>query len=53
MELAKKESFFDWLEEDIPERDFDIYSDQFDDEEAIESGVKPKEAAFMRGFRKV
>ena len=44
--------FFKKIEEDLSEKEFDIYSDDFDDEEAIDRGMKGFEAAFLQGFRK-
>ncbi len=35
------------------EPDFDVYSEELDDEDAIDRGLKPEEEAFLRGFRKI
>ena len=39
-------------DEDFLDQEFDIYSEDFDDEEALDRGMKPNEVAFLRGFRK-
>jgi len=51
MRLSRKKHSFRW-EEEFPDTDLDIYSDEFDDEEAISSGMKASEAAFIMGFKR-
>ncbi len=36
----------------LDDADFDVYSEEFDDEELIDRGMDPSEAAFIRGFKK-
>jgi hypothetical protein len=42
-----------WIEEEDfqEECDFDVYSD-FDEDDAIEHGMKPNEVAFLYGFKR-
>ncbi len=51
MRLTVKRSNSTFLGEDFPENDYDVYAETLDDEEAIDMGLKPEEAAFMRGFK--
>ena len=39
------------FEDDFWTDDFDAYSENFDEEEAISRGWKPRELAFLRGFK--
>ncbi len=43
-----------WVPEDEfqEEMDFDVYSDNWDDDEGLDRGMKPNEVAFLKGFRK-
>jgi hypothetical protein len=41
------------MEEEFRDLEFDIYADDWDDEEAIDSmGMKPAEVGFLHGFRR-
>ena len=51
MRLVRKKTSFRW-EDDFIESEHDMYSDEFDEEEAIASGWKPNEIAFSHGFRR-
>jgi len=51
MKLLRNYPFVN-MPEDLPDEDFDIYSENFDDETAIDTGMKPNEAAFLRGFKR-
>jgi hypothetical protein len=48
MALSRKSN----MPEDDFVGEFDLYSDDFDDEEAMEIGLKPSEAAFLKGFNR-
>jgi hypothetical protein len=49
MKVVRKDEFI--LNEDIPDYELDLYAEGLDDEEAMELGLKPEEAAFLRGFK--
>ncbi|MFH1063647.1 MAG: hypothetical protein V1729_01050 [Candidatus Woesearchaeota archaeon] len=51
MRLTKSQDGLEFEEEEF-KREVDIYSDDFDEEEAIDHGMSPYEAAFLRGFRR-
>ncbi|MBU2561656.1 MAG: hypothetical protein KKD17_05125 [Nanoarchaeota archaeon] len=41
------------MEEDmLEEPDFDVYSEDLDDEDAMDRGMKAHEVAFLRGFKR-
>jgi hypothetical protein len=40
----------DLFNDEVPDREFDVSPDSFDDEEAIDRGMSPREAAFIMGF---
>jgi hypothetical protein len=51
MRLVRRKNTFRW-EDDFIETELDMYSDEFDEEEAIARGWKPSEIAFSHGFRR-
>ncbi len=51
MKLTKNRPSFCW-EDDFLEADPDMYSENFDEDEAIASGWTPAELGFREGFRK-
>jgi hypothetical protein len=50
MKVVRKDEFLP--AEQNPDYDLDLYADGLDDEEAMDLGLKPEEAAFLRGFKK-
>jgi hypothetical protein len=52
MKTVRKEPFLPIDGEEIKDYELDVYSEGLDDEEAMEMGFKPEEAAFLRGFKK-
>ncbi|NQU78842.1 hypothetical protein HQ545_03675 [Candidatus Woesearchaeota archaeon] len=46
--LSRKNS----QETDFIDSDFDIYSDDFEDDGALDRGLSPVELGFMRGFNR-
>ena len=51
MRLSRKPSSLQW-EDDFTDQEFDIYSEEFDDEEGMDRGMKGFEVAFLRGFKR-
>ncbi len=51
MRLTRSQNNLRFEEEEF-KREIDIYSDDFDEEEAIDHGMSPSEAAFLRGFKR-
>lgn len=51
MRLTRKNPLFNW-DDNFLEADSDMYSESFDEDEAVASGWKPNELGFREGFRK-
>jgi hypothetical protein len=50
MKITKKRSLFHKLDDDFMEQDFDIYHEDFDEEEAFDRGMEAWEIGFSKGF---